>query len=128
MKKLLFKLVMVGLLAGAAYGAFIYFAAPEQAFCARFVSVCELEGPEPMDICIDVLGSIAEKDAGVVRTATNCAMESPTCSKAAGCLFGAGTSMGLAELQKLVPLVRQSPGVVGDFLDGIKKGAGDLLK
>ena len=128
MKKLLLKLVALALFGAAAYGAFLYFVTPETVYCARLVQLCELEGQEPLDLCQDVLGAVAEKDTATVRKAATCAVEAPSCTRAAGCLFGAGTAVGLKELKKLVPLVRKSPGIMGDFLDGIKEGAGDLLK
>jgi len=128
MKKFVFKLVLLVVFGAAAYGLFVYFMAPEQAYCARLVQLCEIEDLEAMDTCTEVLGSLAEKDASAIRDAATCAVEATTCSKAAGCVFGAGTAIGMKELEKLVPLVRQSPAIMGDFVDGVVKGAGDLLK
>lgn len=128
MKKFLFKLVLLLVFGVAAYGLFIYFVAPEQAYCTRLVQLCEVEGQEAMDTCTDVLGSVAEKNATAIRDAATCAVEADSCTKAAGCLFGAGSAIGFKEVQKLVPLVRQSPAIVEDFLESVKKGAGDLLR
>ncbi len=128
MKKTLLQLVLVVIVGAIVYGGYVYWFAPEQAYCQRFVQLCELEDESALETCGEVLAAVAEEDAGAVRDAARCAVEASKCTTVTGCLVGAGTAVGLKKLDRLVPFIRQSSGGVEDFLEGVKKGAGDLLE
>ena len=125
--KVLWKLIVVGLLLASAAGAYLYFMAPEQVYCGQLSRLCEVEDPELITICEDVVIAAAEKDPGVVRDVVDCAVEAKSCSKAMGCAMGASAVIGLKQLERLTPIMKKAPGALDDFLEGVKSGAGKLL-
>ena len=128
MKSVALKLFVFVLVGMVAYGGYLYLMAPEKVYCTRLLQLCEVSGEESRQTCRSVLEPLADKNASAMRDAATCAVESTSCTKAAGCLFGASSAVGLREIQKLGPLLRNAPGLVEDFLDGVSSGASNLLK
>ncbi|MDP6943206.1 MAG: hypothetical protein QF464_03570 [Myxococcota bacterium] len=127
MMKVLLKLLVIVLVAAGGYAAYLYFLAPEKVYCGQLARLCEVEDPELVTACEDVVIAAVEKDQSAVRDVVGCAVEAQTCSKALGCAMGAGAVIGLRELEKLAPILRKAPGLIEEFMDGLKKGTGDLL-
>ena len=125
--KVLFKLIVVGLFFAAGVGAYLYLMAPEKVYCTQLSRLCEVDDPELVTICEDVVISAAEKDPSAVRGVVDCAVEATTCSKAMGCAMGASAVIGIKQLERLTPLLKKAPGLLDDFIDGVKSGAGGLL-
>ena len=124
MKKLVLMIFLLGIVGAAAYGAYLYFMAPQRVFCTRLVQLCEIGGEKPIDTCNEALKAAAESEPDAIREAASCAIEADSCTGAAGCLVGAGATVGLRELG---PMLKNAPSLVDDFLKGIKKGAGELF-
>ena len=125
MRKLVLSLFMLGMLGAAGYGLYLYLMAPHQVFCTRLVQLCEVDDPEALKTCNQVLEGLAESEGEALRKAATCAVESDSCTGATGCIVGASASIGIKEL---APLLKNSDSLVDDFVKGMKKGAGDLLK
>jgi len=125
MRKLVLSLFVLGMLGAAGYGLYLYLMAPHQVFCTRLVQLCEVEDTDALKTCNQVLEGLAETEGEALRKAATCAVESDSCTGATGCIVGAGASIGLKEL---APLLKTSGDLMDDFVKGMKKGAGDLLK
>ncbi len=124
MKKFLFTLVFLGVLAAGGYAAYLYLLSPETVYCTQIVRLCEADDPDVLQGCKDLLVNVAEKNPQAVRDLARCSMEAKSCSQGLGCAVGAGADLGLT---KLAPLFTKTSGVLNDFVDGMKKGASDLL-
>ncbi|MCK5795577.1 MAG: hypothetical protein KAI47_00225 [Deltaproteobacteria bacterium] len=99
-------LVVLALIGGGGYFAYTHFLRPpEKAICARLSKVCggDKMGAHEMASCEAAVKKLKEVAGDkAVHKAEACIAEVDTCSKAAGCVFGASLS------------------TLGDFLDGVK--------
>jgi hypothetical protein len=105
------KLLVLLLLAGAAYAAYAFvIRPPEKRACLRVADLCGLDprGSETQR-CVEMLDSLKKSNSDMVAQVTACVGDAKSCGEAAGCASGAALSIGT--------------GFVKDFLTGLSKTA-----
>jgi hypothetical protein len=105
------KLLVLLLLAGAAYAAYAFvIRPPEKRACMRVAELCGLDkGGSEIGNCVEMLDSLKKSNPDAVSQVTSCVGDAKSCGAAAGCASGAALSIGT--------------GFVKDFLGGLAKTA-----
>ena len=103
------KLVVIALLAAAAYGAYAYvLRPPAKRTCMRAAELCGLDPTgKQTDQCMQALDSLKKSNPASVDQVTTCMAAAKSCGEAAGCASGVALTLGA--------------GFVQDFLNGIQK-------
>ena len=105
------KLLVLLLLAGAAYAAYAFvIRPPEKRACMRVAELCGLDprGSEAQN-CVEMLDSLKKSNADAISQVTSCVGGAKSCGEAAGCASGAALGIGTS--------------FVKDFLSGLSKTA-----
>jgi hypothetical protein len=103
------KLLVIMVLAVAAYAAYAYVVRPaEKRACTRLAELCGLDpGGAESERCREMLDALKKSNAASVAQVTTCVADAKSCAEAAGCASGAALSAGA--------------GFAKDFLSGLQK-------
>jgi hypothetical protein len=104
------KLLVLVLLAGAAYAVYVTLRPAEKRACARVAELCGFDshGSE-VEQCTQMLDSLKKSNASSVAQATGCVADAKSCGEATGCASAAALTVGA--------------GFAKDFLKGLQNAA-----
>ncbi len=106
MKKAITRLLVLVVVIAVAGAAYVYFLAPEKAFCYQLANLCE-GGGDAVDACEDAARQVGETKPDAIREAAHCVAGADTCLEAVGCGVGVGLDVGTS--------------AVGEFLQGVER-------
>lgn len=107
------SLVVLTVVVGSAAAGYLYFAAPEQVYCHRTLTLCDVQLKGADETCIESVAGIAQSTPDVARAAAICAVQSDSCLDVMGCLPKAG----FERLNKLLPKLGEPKSGLDKVLD-----------
>ena len=125
MKKAIWSALSITVLAAAGYGLYLYLLSPQTVVCTRLAQLCDITKATAIEDCEAVLKEVGESDTGAIREAASCVVNANSCGEGAGCVIGAGANVSL---KGLAPFLKSAPAIVNDFIEGMKRGSGELFE